>query len=87
MITVFGRNDEMTDGVVIADSLHRAYPARFIGSDLSRPLAQKLLCPRRHPSLLPISAQGFANASALFSAANRQTNTAQPCSRPTAKKC
>src|ERR1700756_2314467 len=36
MITVLGRYDETTDGAVIADSLHRACPARFSGSDLSR---------------------------------------------------
>ena len=36
MMTVFGRNDETAIDAVIADSLRRAYPARFSGSDLSR---------------------------------------------------
>src|SRR5712692_5053102 len=34
---VFGRCDETTIGALMTDSLHRACPARFSGSDLSRP--------------------------------------------------
>src|SRR5438270_13937556 len=37
MITVFGRDDETVADAVMADSLRRASPARFSGSDLSRP--------------------------------------------------
>ncbi len=36
MITVFGRHNETVSNAVITDSLHRARPARFSGSDLSR---------------------------------------------------
>ena len=35
-MTVFGRGDETIFGAVIADSLHRARPARFSGFNLSR---------------------------------------------------
>jgi hypothetical protein len=35
MMTVFGRYDETVFNAVIADSLRRACPARFSGSDLS----------------------------------------------------
>src|SRR5260370_6339168 len=43
MAIVFGRYDETVNDALMTDSLHRACPARFSGSDLSR------LCPRTTP--------------------------------------
>src|SRR5437868_15266942 len=37
MMMVFGRCDGTTRDALMTDSLHRACPARFSGSDLSRP--------------------------------------------------
>src|SRR4051794_14996725 len=37
MTMVFGRFDGTTSDALMTDSLHRACPARFSGSDLSRP--------------------------------------------------
>src|SRR5882724_6651886 len=37
MTTVFGRDDDAVVDAVISDSLRRAHPARFSGSDLSHP--------------------------------------------------
>src|SRR5438552_5831520 len=67
MITVFGRNDETVADAVIADSLRRASPARFSGSDLSRPGCAKFDCAAgQHPSLPAISDQGVADARTLL---------------------
>src|SRR5439155_27053404 len=38
MTTVFGRDGDTMIGAVISDSLRRAHPTRFSGSDLSLPV-------------------------------------------------
>src|SRR5438034_4323445 len=50
---VFGRCDGTTTDALITDSLHRACPARFSGSDLSRRLRRTRA--GQHPSLAAIS--------------------------------
>jgi len=65
-MTVFGRGDETIFGAVIADSLHRARPARFSGFDLSLTSRAGSGAAERHPSLLPISVPGPADARVFF---------------------
>ena len=62
MTTVFGRCGETTLGAVITDSLRRACPARFIGSDLSRCRRALESAAERHPSLAPMSDAGVVDA-------------------------
>src|SRR5215213_9527781 len=72
--TVRGRCFGIENAVLMTDSLHRACPARFIGSDLSR----RADGPRRqHPSLsLTYQSAGRTDAR-IFCAAQRR-NSAQP---------
>src|SRR4051812_6765786 len=72
--TVRGRCFGIENTVLMTDSLHRACPARFIGSDLSR----RADWPRRqHPSLiLTYQCAGRADAR-IFCAAQRR-NSVQP---------
>jgi hypothetical protein len=51
MTMVFGRCEETASDALMTDSLHRACPARFSGSDLSRPCAQAI--PRRRAAPQP----------------------------------
>src|SRR5204863_6880040 len=53
MTMVLGRCDGTTTDALITDSLHRACPARFSGSDLSRRLRSTRA--GQHPSLVAIS--------------------------------
>src|SRR3954454_17032845 len=72
-ITVRGRCLGIEKTVLMTDSLHRACPARFIGSDLSR----RADGPRRqHPSLsLTYQSAGRADARIFYAAQRR--NSAQ----------
>src|SRR5271170_4221300 len=62
MTTVFGRYEGTVIDAVISDSLRRACPTRFIGSDLSRSAHALRALAERHPSLPPMSAEGPAVA-------------------------
>src|SRR6266446_7582148 len=53
MTMVFGRCDGITSDALMTDSLHRACPARFSGSDLSRP-------PPPNPP--PLAGEGWVGA-------------------------
>jgi hypothetical protein len=67
MMTVFGRNDETVLDAVMTDSLRRANPARFSGSDLSRyGCADRWRAAGQHPSLSAISGYGVADARTLL---------------------
>src|SRR6478672_5071549 len=72
--TVRGRCFGIEDTVLMTDSLHRACPARFIGSDLSR----RADGPRRqHPSL-SLTYQSADHADARIFCAAQRRNSAQP---------
>src|SRR5438105_9612951 len=71
MTMVFGGWDGTIDGALMTDSLHRACPARFSGSDLSRLGAQatprRRAAPQPHANFKPSPSamQGFSAEGAL----------------------
>jgi hypothetical protein len=62
--TVLGQDDKTAGDAFIADSLHRACPARFNGSDLSH-RHRAAGGTRRHPSLASMSDHGPEDARVL----------------------
>src|SRR4249919_3103994 len=54
---VFGRRDGTVLDALMTDSLHRACPARFSGSDLSSGRPRQPRAAGQHPSLAPISSR------------------------------
>src|ERR1700680_850309 len=77
MMMVFGRCDGTASDALMTDSLHRACPARFSGSDLSRLCAQatprRRAAPQPHANFKPSPSamQGFSAGPAPWPAAVR----------------